>query len=137
MTSAAWALQTAIRTALLGDSSLAALIGSPPRVYDRVPDGTALPYAVFGEWSVTQNDTDDSRIDSHVIEIEIWSAYAGAKEAKSVAVVVEAALHGAQLTLEDHVLIDLAYTGCAFDDDPKDGVARCVIRFRALTEANG
>ncbi len=135
MTSSAWALQAAVKAALAEEAGLIALIGDPPAVYDRVPEGTVLPYVSFGEWNTDESDTDDARIDNHVFHIDAWSNYAGLKEAKRIAGIVEFALHGAALTLEDHVLIDLSFIGAAYAQDAAAGVARATLRFRAMTQS--
>ncbi len=66
--------------------------------------------------------------------LDVWSAYAGLKEAKAIAVVVEAALHGAALSLDGYTLIDLSYIASAFSQDQKEQTARATLRFRALTQ---
>ena len=136
MTSSSWALKAAIKAALAGDASLITLLGTPVPVHDRVPDGAALPYIAFGDWSVEESDTDDIRVDAHVILIDAWSSYAGTKQAKAIAGAIELALHGAALTLEDHVLIYLSFTGAAFSQDALAGLSRATLRFRAMTQAN-
>lgn len=134
MMSSAWDLKAAIKSALTSDPSLMALLGNPPPVHDRVPDGAALPYVTFGDWNIDQSDTDDARIDSHVFLIDAWSSYAGTKETKAVANAIELALHGAAITLEDHVLIYLLFTGVAVTQDIGAGLSRASLRFRALTQ---
>ena len=134
MTSSAWALKAAIKAALETDPSLIAMLGDPPPVHDRVADGAALPYIAFGDWKVDEDDTDDARIDRHVFMIEVWSSYAGLKEAKAIASVIEAALHGAALDPVDHALIDLSFIGAAFGQDQKEGLSEAMLRFRALTQ---
>jgi len=136
MTSSAWVLQTAIRGALEANADLIALMGNPPPVYDRVPPGEPLPYIAFGDWKVDENDTDDARIDSHVVMIDVWSSYAGLKQAKAIAIVIEAALHGAALALDGCALIDLSYIASVFSQDQKEQISRATLRFRALTQAN-
>lgn len=136
MTSSAWALQTAMRAALEANADLIALMGNPPPVYDRVPGDAGLPYIAFGDWKVEENDTADARIDSHIVMIDVWSAYAGLKQAKAIATVIEAALHGAAFTLDGHALIDLSYIASAFSQDQKEQTARATLRFRAMTQAS-
>ena len=136
MTSSAWALQTAVRALLEADAGLIAVMGNPPRIYDHVPDGAALPYVRFGDWKVDDNDTDDARIDSHVFMIEVASSYAGLKQAKAIAVVIEQALHGAALSLDGYMLVDLSYVAAAFGQDRIQGIAQASLRFRALTQAS-
>lgn len=136
MTSSAWALQTAMRAALETNADLIALMGDPPPVYDRVPESAALPYIAFGDWKVDETDTAETRIDSHAVLIDVWSSYAGLKQAKAIAIVIEAALHGAPLTLDGHVLIDLSYVASVFSQDLKEQTSRATLRFRALTQAS-
>jgi hypothetical protein len=134
MTSSAWSLQAAMRGALETNSDLIALMGNPPRIYDRVPGDAQLPYVSFGDWKVDENDTDDARIDSHVVMIDVWSSYAGLKQAKAIAIVIEAALHGAALTLTGYALVDLSFVASVFTQDQKEQISRATLRFRALTQ---
>ena len=134
MTSSAWSLQSAMRAALEGNADLIAMMGAPPAVYDRAPPGAQLPYIAFGDWRVTESDTDDARIDSHAVMIDVWSSYAGLKQAKAIAIVVETALHGATLVLDGCALIDLSYVASVFSQDPKEQISRATLRFRALTQ---
>ena len=134
MTSSAWVLQAAIRGALESNADLIALMDDPPPVYDRVPPDAQLPYIAFGDWKVDENDADDARIDSHAVMIDVWSSYAGLKQVKAIAVVIEAALHGASLTLDGQALIDLSYVASVFSQDQKEQVSRATLRFRALTQ---
>ena len=136
MTSSAWVLQAAMRSALEADADLISLIGNPPPVYDRVPPGAQLPYIAFGDWKIDENDTDDARIDSHAVMIDVWSSYAGLKQAKAIAVAIEAALHGAPLALDGYSLIDLSYVASVFSQDQKEQISRAALRFRALTQRN-
>ncbi|MFZ1991862.1 MAG: DUF3168 domain-containing protein [Alphaproteobacteria bacterium] len=134
MTSSAWSLQAAIRSALETNADLIALVGNPPPVHDRVPTGAQLPYIAFGDWKVDENDADDARIDLHAIMIDVWSSYAGLKQAKAIAIVIEAALHGAALTLDGYALIDLSFVASVFSQDQKEQISRATLRFRALTQ---
>ena len=136
MTSSAWTLQAAVRSALESNADLIALMGNPPPVYDRVPPGAQLPYVAFGDWKVDENDTDDARIDSHAVMIDVWSSYAGLKQAKAIATVIEAALHGAALTLDSYALIDLSFVASVYSQDQKEQISRATLRFRALTQAS-
>jgi Protein of unknown function (DUF3168) len=135
MTSSSFALQAAIRAALESDAGLIGLMGASPSIYDRVPPDAVLPYVHFGDWTVDENDTDDARIDRHTVTIEAWSAYAGLKEARAIAAVIELALHGAALTLDGYALIDLSFVGSAFARDEKERISQALLRFRALTQA--
>lgn len=136
MTSSAWSLQTAMRAALDGNADLIALMGNPPPVYDRVPPDAQLPYIAFSDWKVDESDTADTRIDSHAMLIDVWSSYHGLKQAKAIAAVIEAALHGAVLMLDGFALVDLSYVAAVFSQDQKEQTGRATLRFRALTQAS-
>jgi hypothetical protein len=137
MPSASLALQQSIFAVLTADVALAALLGAN-RIYDDVPQGSALPYLTFGQtterdWSTGGDpDTDEGR--EHLLTLHVWSDARGKKQAQDILDAVRAALHDGALTLSGHRLVNLRHEFSearrAADGETIHGIAR----FRAVTE---
>ena len=92
-------VQSAIRTLLLADGTLCALLASTTAIYDGVPDDAAYPYIAFGEkhtepWDTFSGDANDDRI-----MLYVWSQAKGDLEALTIASRVNDLLHGSTLDL--------------------------------------
>jgi hypothetical protein len=127
------ALQKAVWAALLADAGVRAELGDPARVYDAPPEGAAHPYALLGETRMSRIPGHPSGIE-HDLRIRIVSRHQGRLEVKRALDAVAAALHEADLALEDARLVNLRF---AFADvfARGDGVFEGLARFRAATEA--
>lgn len=128
MTAASWALQKAVYTALTADAALTALCSG--RVFDAVPKSAAFPYVVIGE----AEERDGGSIVTHALTLHLWSRASGAREIKQIANAVRACLDGAHLTLDGHVLIDLAFVSADYVRQSDSETWRGSLRFRAVTE---
>lgn len=126
-------LQTAINAKLGTDSAVTALLGSPPRLYEDVPDSPAFPYATFGE--TTENDDSTSCQDASniLVNIDVWSRAPGWEQVKRIASAIRLSLHGADLTLSSErcVEIDHVVTRHLRDEPP---VKHAIVTFRATIE---
>ena len=129
-----WPLQQAVYSALTGDPAVQGLLGNPARVFDHVPQGSAFPYLVIGEVSVTPFDTKTEAGLDQRLTIHTWSRYRGRKETKDIMAAVLAVLDGQSLAVSGHTLVLLGFEfATAVVDD--DGLTRHgVQRFRALTQ---
>jgi len=125
------ALQKAIYERLAGDAALAALVAA--RIYDNVPGDAGFPHLALGE-----NETRDwPGGTEHRLALHVFSRGGGRAEAKRVMGTVNAALHDASLTLEDHALVNLRFLDGTTRREA-DGITwRGTIRFRAVTEETG
>lgn len=126
--SADWALQKAIYAALSADSVLSALVDT--RIHDNVPGNVLFPYLALGE-----NETRDWPGGmEHRLTIHVFSRRRGRTETKRIIGAVNAALHDAALTLQDHALVNLRFLDAASRREPDGETWRGTIRFRAVTE---
>jgi hypothetical protein len=137
MSSPAWSLQQAIFAALSADAALTALIGAG-RIYDDVPQGTALPYLTLGQtterdWS-TGGDaaTDDGR--EHILTLHVWSEGRGKKQAHAIIGAIREALHDRPLALAGHRLVNLRHEFSEARRDADGHTIHGLARFRAVTE---
>lgn len=127
------ALQKAVVERLAGDPDVSAIIGAG-RIFDRLITRAEPPYLVLGEAMVTDFSTGDSDCSEHRFEIEAWTKQNGRKQAIELADAVRAALHDADLALEDAVLINLRHERTLARRAPKTGLHVARLRFRAVTE---
>lgn len=87
----ALALQKSVRTVLLADTDLAALIST--RLYDEPPENVVFPYARFGNITPGTDDTDGTENAVVSFVIETYSRFTGRVQASQIAEAVRARLH--------------------------------------------
>ena len=85
-----FALQEALYSRLNDDSKLGALVSG---VFDAVPDDTALPIAVIGPSTSTDDATKTLDARDYVFNVDVWSNYRGMKETKNIVKQVNRLLH--------------------------------------------
>ncbi|WP_027068510.1 DUF3168 domain-containing protein [Euryhalocaulis caribicus] len=129
--SSAFAVQRALHEALSADAGVTALLGDPPRLWDRPPREAFFPFASYGG---TRSEELPDGLQAHRMTLFAWSRETGREEAASVIAAMRSALHHAALTLEDGTLVSLR---AVYSDVLKsDGrTFQGVLRLRAVTEA--
>jgi hypothetical protein len=135
MTHPSLALQKAVFAALVADAGVGALVGD--RIYDAPPREPVFPYVTIGDTRVSDWSTGTETGAEHRVALVAWSRERGKRECYTVIEAIEAALHDAALTLEDHALVNLRFE---FADvvRERDGITwRATMRFRAVTEPDG
>ncbi len=98
MTDAAFALQSAIVTALKTVPDLTAYLGgesaaSPSRVYDAVPATARFPYVSIGPAQVNRQDATCILGREVFQQVDVWSREPGFTQAKRIGGLIEDALH--------------------------------------------
>lgn len=83
-------LQKAVYNALVADSALMALVSG---VYDRVPEGAALPYVVFADVASRDASNASDAAERIELEINVYSRGGGRKETLDILERLHAALH--------------------------------------------
>ena len=136
MSKAGWPLQKAIFAALSADSTLALLIGDPPRIYDDPPGTAQLPYVQIGDGSESDwgTGTDDGA--EHQLSIHVWSRAGGRMEARAVLSVIYDALHEAALSLDSNRLVNLRFALSQVWREGDGETYHGMARYRAVTEPN-
>jgi hypothetical protein len=134
MSSASWALQTAIFAALSADANIKSVLGDPPRIYDEVPRNAAMPYLVLGDDKESDWSTSTDSGTEHALVLQVWSRGRGRKDSKTVAAIVGASLDDAALTLTGHKLIGIKHQSSEFLRQTDGRTYRAVMKFRAVTE---
>lgn len=127
-------LQKAVFAALAGDAALVAALGSEPRIHDRAPASVPFPYLTFGRTSVHDWSTATEDGSEHIFTVHVWSRARGRSEAAAILEIVRRRLHGADLALAGHALIDLREETREFRFDDDHGVHHGTAQFRAVTE---
>ena len=133
MSSASWALQTAIHTALSSDAAVLEALGGA-RIYDDVPRGVVYPYVTFGPSSVRDWSTGTEAGDEHAVTLHVWSRSAGRREAEKIMTAIRAALHDRPLALAGHLLANLRCESSEARRDPDGETYQGSVRLRAVTE---
>lgn len=136
MTGLVFKAQEAVYAALVADAGVQALLGTPPRVYDFVPDDATFPYVAFGAAHIAPDDGKLESAFEHILTLDIFSRYRGAKEAKEILQAVYAALHRAELSTSG-----ASFPFCAFHSAEiaplDDGLTTHVAaRFRVIDALN-
>jgi hypothetical protein len=70
----------------------------------------------------------------HILLLHVWSRYAGKHEAYEIADAIREVLDDAELSLDDHRLINLTHQYSDLKRDPDGETYHGVLRFRAVTE---
>jgi uncharacterized protein (UPF0297 family) len=88
-----WPLRQVLRTTLLADVPLVALIAS--RVYDEVPEAPTFPFVVVDTMGLEQSAMFDYSVDTTDVltSIYAWSEYRGYKEVEQILGAVYDAVH--------------------------------------------
>lgn len=134
MSSASWALQTAIFAALSMDANVKSVLGDPPRIYDEVPRNAAMPYLVIGDGKESDWSTSTDTGTEHALVLHVWSRARGRKESKIVAATVRDVLDDASLALTGHTLIGIKHQSTEFLRQTDGQAYHAIMKFRAVTE---
>ncbi len=131
------ALQKAVLARLKADAGLAALLGSPRRVWDEPPEsleGYEYPHLVFGRAETRPVGAEGCGYE-HRLTLTCVSRYGGSEEAKDVVARVRASLDGAAPALEGGwrcVALNVTYTDVYRGADLRSTYG--VVRVRAVVE---
>lgn len=130
---ASWALQKAVFSALSSDGALLGLLGGS-KIFDDVPQETALPYVTFGQtvsrdWSTGTEDGEE-----HVVTLHVWSQAAGRREVNAILGEVKRVISAASMPLAGHRLVNLRLEFSEGRREADGETYHGVARYRAVTE---
>jgi len=133
MTSASWALQRSIYQTLSNAPALTARLGGA-RIFDKAPQGQALPYITLGQtvnldWSTGSEDGSE-----HDLTLHIWTSADSAAEVHGIMDTVKTLLHDQPLAMEGHYLVNLRHEFAEARIDPDGETMHGIVRYRAVTE---
>lgn len=129
--SAGLALQEAMRAALIADPAVKQALGGA-YVFDEVPRGAPPAYVEFTGLDTRDWSTFGEGGLEHFVSLAVRSSSRGRTQAQEISAAVQAALHGASLTLEGHRLVNLTLVFWTVVKTGKSHGAS--LRFRAATE---
>lgn len=131
----ALALQKGIRSALVADSGVTALIST--RVYDEPPQNVTFPYARFNTISPRAFDTDTTEGSLVDLSLEVHSRSAsGRVEAMQIAEAIKAALHRqeAAITATGFTVVEMIFEAISATRDTDGRGYTAVVLFQAMLE---
>ena len=135
MSDSTYAVQAAVRAALVANATFTALVGT--RVYDHVPELATFPYVTIGESTAIPFDVKDKTGMEQTLTLHCWSRYRGRKECKDVLSAIYGVLNRATLTVTGHTFVDCLWEFAETYEDP-DGLTRHgVARYRVITQESG
>lgn len=127
------AIKTAIRTHLLANAAVLALLREP-KIYADIPRHAAFAHIAFIAGEARENGT--SSDDGHLMDLSlgIWSRQGGSVEGLAIAEAVTVALGSLPKMLDGHRLVNLLVRSVE-PSLQKDGETwRILLRLRAVTE---
>lgn len=130
------ALLEAMRTALLADAGVQAVLGASARIYDEPPPDVIFPYVTLGRMETRSADASIADALEHAVTVHVWSRYGGRAEALDIIAALRAVLHNGALAVESRKLVLMF---AVFADVFRSGDGRTthgVLRVRAVTEAS-
>lgn len=130
---AALALQQAMRSALLANTTLTTLLGGA-HVFDEVPRGEPGLYVVFSGIETRDWSTSTQKAHEHFISIDVVTNERGRARAQAICNTIEATLDNVVLVLTDHRLINLRSTFWNVGKAKATNNFNATLRFRAATE---
>ena len=116
------------------------LLGTPARVYDRVPADVVFPYVAIGEAEENADDVECIDGSEHFLTCHVWTRDQGQQgkvEAKRIGTAMNAAIAAAVAAAPDlatHRLQVFARGSARYFDDQDGLTVHGVLIYRALTE---
>lgn len=135
MTDTLFNAQTALYSAMAASAAVQSLLGSPPRLYDHVPPGTAFPYAVFGAIHALPYDTKTETGFEQIVTVDIFSRYRGSKEAKDIMQATYDTLHRAALSVSGAVFVSCEFHSADLTLESDGMTFHAALRFTLITQS--
>ncbi|MGX1786838.1 DUF3168 domain-containing protein [Bosea sp. NPDC055332] len=134
MSEATLPLQAAIIAALKAYAPLTAIVGA--KVFDRVPAGTAAPYACLSGWQEIEDGTDCMDASEVFFDVQAFSTQPGRPEAARIAGSVKAALHRLKPATAGWSETEILYRSTQYFPEPDGTTTRAVVNFQALADSD-
>ncbi len=128
------ALQSALIACLSASSAIKALLGDPARVFDQPPEKPGYPHLTIGPGQTRPHGGLLGEGTEHVLTLTCVSRFRGVEEAQAVVAAARAVLHGADLTLTGHRLVNLRVPYADVFRASDWRLTYGVLRLRAVTE---
>jgi len=130
---AALPLQKAIVARLKSDTAVNALCAG--RIYDNVPPGATKPYVSAGPFDALTVNADEYEGSETTLQFDGWAAGPESVQVKQLGRAMRAALHEAELALEDNQRLQfLLVDSIRYLLEPDGITQHAVVTLRARTE---
>lgn len=133
MSNSGFALQTAMRAALLARPQLVTLLQGQ-HVYEEKPRGATNTFVVFDAIETRDWSVKDQKAHEHFVTLSVETNSRSRKLAQDIVAEIEAALDIAALTLVGHALVNLRLAFWAVARARNAETFNATLRFRAATE---
>lgn len=127
-------MQKALYQQLTGNAPLMALVTG---IYDRIPQGTPMPYIVLGDATLHDRSTKTSGGTEQLLTLRVWSREGGRKQAATIMEKVHSLLHEADILVEGQNLISIRFVSSAITLENDGYTYQGQMQFRALLEPSG
>lgn len=127
-------LQEAVFARLNADAGLDAVLGAA-RVYDRPPQGSAMPYITFGATRTFDAGTSTEDAREHLMILHVWSKTGGRKQCMEAMQAASEALASLPPLSGSVRIVSMRQQGQEIMHEPGLKAWHGTMRYRALTEA--
>jgi len=121
---------------LASDPVIAAIFGTPPRLYDYAPEDPVYPYLTYGTVRSEDRSADAVEILSHTVTLHIWSRYSGRAEILDLLTSLSGRLENIPQAQADHHItgLNVLYTDVfrARDNRTQHGLIRLSVQTETL-----
>lgn len=130
----ALALQKAMGARLAGFPAVTGLVPSA-NIVDAHGRPARFPSVILGDGQEVAADLTFERRHVNVfVNLHVWDRSPSFTSIKAIAGAIRAALHGAELVLDEGQLLDLKHAGTRYLRDPDGQTAHAVVTIEALVE---
>lgn len=133
MSNPGFALQTAMRAALLAHAPLTLLLGGG-HVHEELPRGASATYVLFGDIETRDWSTQEAKSHEHFVTLSVRTNNRSRKLAQDILAEIEQVLDQAALTLAGHRLVNLRLVFWNVAREKNGENFSASLRFRAATE---
>lgn len=133
MSNPAFALQEAMRAALLAHAPLIALLGGR-HVHDEKPRGATASFVAFDDIETRDWSVSGQKAHEHFVTLSVQTNSRSRRLAQDIVAAIEAALDGAALALDGHALVNLRLVFWTVAKMRGSENVSATLRFRAATE---
>ncbi len=131
---AQWALQKSLLAMLNTDPDLGALLGTPVRVYDDIPEQPQFPFVTFDRAIARPVNAQHDGSLEHQMTLKVWSHYGGRREALEGLHALRNIIDDAALTLDEHYLVSIRTIFIDVFRVRSSRVYEAILNLRAVTE---
>jgi len=128
------AIARAVHFLLSSDAQIAMYLGSPPRLYDHIPEDPVFPYLTYGAIRSEDIGATGADISRHLITLHIWSRYSGRLEAMTIVAAVIRILESNDWEMSESQLVSANVIYSDIFRAPDGRTLHGVIRLNVVTQ---